>query len=315
MDRQVIISTVNFYKFLLGKCYLIFDLILDEKVEEPLLSGDPMLSFPEDTDIDNVSSGFFDGTPEADKQYDNVDDENFSDLLSASQLASLMSDTNALEQPFTPQLSHFSSDDKSDNSESMLLNCKIHNSLFSNAEKFETHQINKHVVSGRIPCGVCEKMYASKYLRRNHFKTAHLKERFVCGVENCSKIYLQKCHKDAHERTHVPVDSSENLCYVCEKCNTVVDSLSKLKQHRLQHSSTKKYPCRVCKVKGYTHADDRFKHECQCCHDHNCKIVNGIVVPKENPKNQGQNQTSEINVQKEQTGARKKLFVSEKTKR
>ena len=67
MDRHVIISTVNFYKFLLGKCYLIFDLILDEEVEEPLLSSDPMLSLPEDTDIDNVSSGFFDGTPEVDK--------------------------------------------------------------------------------------------------------------------------------------------------------------------------------------------------------------------------------------------------------
>ena len=65
MEHQVIISTVNVYKFLLGKCYLIFDLILDEKVEEPLLSSDPMLSFPEDTDIDNDSSGFFDGTPEA----------------------------------------------------------------------------------------------------------------------------------------------------------------------------------------------------------------------------------------------------------
>ena len=164
MDCHVIISTVNFYKFLLGKCYLIFELISDEEVEEPLLSGDPMLSFPEDTDIDNVSSGFFNDSPEGDKQYDNVDDENFSDLLSASQLASLMSDTNALEQPFTPQLSHLSSvssDDKSDNSESMLLNCKIHNSLFSNAEKFKTHQINEHVVSGRIPCGVCEKMYAT----------------------------------------------------------------------------------------------------------------------------------------------------------
>ena len=70
----------------------------------------------------------------------------------------------------------------------------------------------------------------------------------------------------------------------------------------------------MCKVKGYTHADDRFKHERQCCRDHNCKIVNGIVVSKENPKNQGQNQTSEINVQKEQTGARKKLFISEKKK-
>ena len=68
-------------------------------------------------------------------------------------------------------------------------------------------------------------------------------------------------------------------------------------------------------MKGYTRADDRFKHEHQCCHYHNCKIVNGIVVPKENPKNQGQNQTSEINVQKEQTGARKKMLVSEKKKK
>ena len=226
-----------------------------------------------------------------------------------------MSDSNVLEQPFTPQLSQLSSvssDDESDNSESMLLNCKIHNSLFSNAEKFETHQINEHIVSGRIPCGVCEKTYATKYLRRNHFKTAHLKERFVCGVENCGKIYLQKCYKDAQERSHVPVDSSDNLWYVCEKCNTVVDSLVKLKEHRLQHSSMKQYPCRVCKVKGYTRADDRFKHERQCCQEHNCRIVNGIVVPKENPNNPTQMQTPEINVKKAPIAARKKLFVSKK---
>ena len=188
MEHEVIFLMFNVYKFLLGKCHLIIDLILEQEVEEPLLSGDPMLSFPEDTDDpdnDNISSGFFDGAPEPDRQYDNVDDgENLSDLLSASQLASLMSDSNVLEQPFIPQLLHLSSvssDDELENSESMLLNCKIHNSLFSNAENFEIHQINEHVVSGRIPCGVCEKMYATTYLRRNHFKTAHLKEHFVLG--------------------------------------------------------------------------------------------------------------------------------------
>ena len=102
----------------------------------------------------------------------------------------------------------------------------------------------------------------------------------------------------------------------CGYSNTVVNSLVKLKEHRLQHSSTKKYLCRVCKIKGYTHADDRYQHKHQCCHDHNCRIVNSIVVPKDNPENIGQIQAPEINVQKVQTGARKKLFnVSEKTKK
>ena len=87
---------------------------------------------------------------------------------------------------------------------------------------------------------------------------------------------------------------------MCDKCELIVQSLEELQQHRLSHSTTKKFPCRVCKKKGYTHESDRKQHEGKCCKAHNLKIVNGIVVSRDN--------SSEEEVQ----SARKNLFPPEK---
>ena len=75
----------------------------------------------------------------------------------------------------------------------------------------------------------------------------------------------------------VSTDSKVN--FVCEHCNQMFDALDKLKIHKLTHSKTKKYVCRVCKQHGYTRASDRSNHEVKCCDDHKCEIVDGIVVP------------------------------------
>ena len=43
--------------------------------------------------------------------------------------------------------------------------------------------------------------------------------------------------------------------------NTMSDSLEKLKQHKLNQSSVKKYKCCICKIHGYTRSNDRKGHE------------------------------------------------------
>ena len=60
------------------------------------------------------------------------------------------------------------------------------------------------------------------------------------------------------------VPASENLCYVCDICNSLFDNVDYLKQHKLQHSSSKKFICRYCKVHGYTRSNDRDNHEKEC---------------------------------------------------
>ena len=69
---------------------------------------------------------------------------------------------------------------------------------------------------------------------------------------------------------------------MCDKCELIVESLEELQQHHLSHSTTKKFLCRVCKKKGYTRESDRKQHETKCCKAHNVKIVNGIVVTRDN---------------------------------
>ena len=278
----------------------------DQEVSLPP-TQDVMLSFPDDSDSENDegSSGFGTGG-----------DEQLSEILSVSQLANIYQDCSYLEPgfasfaPFTPLKSGLSSvsgdeesysgdEEASYSSDNILFTCHEHNVCFENPSQFETHQLESHMVKGKVLCGLCPKQYSTKYLRRAHFNSIHLKERFLCGVENCNKVYLQKRYKDAHEKTHFSQKKEPNLRFVCDKCELIVESLEELQQHRLSHSTTKKFPCRVCKKKGYTRESDRKLHETKCCKAHNVKIVNGIVVTRDD--------SSEEELQ----SARKNLFPTE----
>ena len=47
------------------------------------------------------------------------------------------------------------------------------------------------------------------------------------------------------------------ICVMCVTFVTVFfDNVDSLKQHKLQHSSSKKFICRYCKVHGYTRSND-----------------------------------------------------------
>ena len=104
------------------------------------------------------------------------------------------------------------------------------------------------------------------------------------------------------QKESFPSNNYSNLRYVCDKCDLIVDSLDKLQQHRLTHSMTKKFPCCVCKKKGYSRLNDCTRHELKCCQNYNVKIVDGIVV-------QRTGKTSEDDV--EPPNVRHNLFPSE----
>ena len=106
-------------------------------------------------------------------------------------------------------------------------------------------------------------MYASKYLRRSHVQGAHLGANFLCSVQNCGKKFSQKKYCDAHKKGHTKIVDM-NLRYICDYCNSVFEQMEKLQQHKLMHSSTKRFICRFCKVHGYTRSSDRKNHEDEC---------------------------------------------------
>ena len=162
--------------------------------------------------------------------------------------------------------------------------CLISNVLFirpfTTAFRILKHQIDHHTINRRFLCGLCTKDYATKYLHCQHFAQVHLGLKYKCGFAGCGKWFKIKRTRDTHESSHqmcVSTDSKVN--FVCERCNQMFDALDKLKIHKLTHSKTKKYVCRVCKQHGYTRASDRSNHEVKCCDDHKCEIVDGIVVP------------------------------------
>ena len=114
-------------------------------------------------------------------------------------------------------LSNEGNHDNNSSSDSLILQCLFDNMTFENPEEFEAHQISNHTVGGRFSCGLCEKMYSTKYLRRNHVKGAHLGAKFVCTIQGCSKYFSLKCYRDEHECKYHH-KNTEVLKYVCDIC-------------------------------------------------------------------------------------------------
>ena len=153
--------------------------------------------------------------------------------------------------------------DDNSSSDSLILQCLFDNMTFENREEFEAHQISNHTVGGRFSCGLCEKMYSTKYLWRNHVKGAHLGAKFVCTVQGSSKYFSLKHYHDEHECKYHR-KNTEVLKYVCDICQHVCDSIDHLKEHKLKHSDKNIYICRYCRTHGYTKECDRKNHEENC---------------------------------------------------
>ena len=232
------------------------------------------------------------------------EEDKFSDILSASQVGTIMHDTGFCESDYLasvsvnakicdpdylPSLSgstklsdYFS--DEGQSSDSLVLSCEMHSVNFDNIDDFEEHQLSRHTINGYIACGICSKTYSTKYLRRNHVKGEHLGEKYECSVQNCGKKFPQKHYRDEHEHTHTAQSNPTGLCYVCDICEHMSDSLEKLKQHKLNHSSVKKYKCRICKIRGYSRSNDRKDHEETCGIKFQMQVIKGEAVPLKNPE-------------------------------
>ena len=137
-----------------------------------------------------------------------TDDDKFSDLLSASQVGTMQSDMGFEDPNYVPPIklstdpSNFSdyfSEEEYKSSDSIIFTCQIHQLQYDNVDEFEEHQVNEHTVNGRFACGLCEKTYSNKYLRRGHVAGYHLGETYSCSIANCGRKFSQKKYRDQHE--------------------------------------------------------------------------------------------------------------------
>ena len=223
-----------------------------------------------------------------------IDNDNFSEILSASQVGNVFADTN-VDLDYVPSssggqstLSDYSSDegnnDQNSSSDSLILQCLFDNMTFENAEEFEAHQITNHTVGGRFSCGLCEKTYSTKYLQRNHVKGSHLGAKFVCTIQGCTKYFSLKHYCDEHECKHHG-KTSQVLKYVCDICQHVSDTIDQLKEHKLKHSDKKIYICRYCRTRGYTKECDRKNHEENC--SAKLSSLKKVSIPKSSSSKKG----------------------------
>ena len=177
-----------------------------------------------------------------------IDNDNFSEILSASQMGNMFADKN-VDPDYVPSssghqsmLSDYFSDegnnDQNSSSDSLILQCLFDNMTFENPEEFEAHQITNHTVGGRFSYGLCKKTYSTKYLWRNHVKGSHLGAKFVCTIQGCTKYFSLKRYRDEHECKHHG-ESSQVLKYICDICQHVSNTIDQLKEYKLKHSDKK----------------------------------------------------------------------------
>ena len=134
--------------------FLFLDVEVDLPPLTPLTQQDVMLSFPDDSNSEAGNeintSGIYSGSQ----------DDNLSELLSASQLAHLYKESDYLDPAYIPlksglssvsddAVNTFSSNDdegtESESSENILFTCSTHNVCFKNLTEFELHQLESHM--------------------------------------------------------------------------------------------------------------------------------------------------------------------------
>ena len=175
------------------------------------VTDDPFLTFPLITsDDDNFT--FPDTSHSCSSGIaDYMDDDRFSGLLSASQVGTIASEMDLQDPTYIPPVklstnaSNFSdyfSEEEYKSSDSIIFTCQIHQLQYDNIDEFEEHQVNEHTVNGRFACGLCDKTYSNKYLRRGHVAGYHLGETYSCSILTCGKKFSQKKYRDQYERMH-----------------------------------------------------------------------------------------------------------------
>ena len=154
----------------------------------------------------------------ADNQSDSGDSTDFSLSSSVSIQSSLKSVTN------NNCGSDFGASPK-------CLKCAKHKIDFGSMGDYKTHNINEH--PGNFHCSTCGKGYLTEGQLQNHINVVHLGMVHKCPVVDCKAHFLSKKGLENHLALH----NSKKDVFLCNICGLNFDSLSKLKYHKISHST------------------------------------------------------------------------------
>ncbi|KAG6459890.1 hypothetical protein O3G_MSEX011655 [Manduca sexta] len=139
-----------------------------------------------------------------------------------------------------------------------LAYCSICNVQYKNIYVYRNHLKNSTNHSERAyPCPECNKKFASKVYRTQHYNFYHLqKSSYKCDI--CNKLFISdwrlKNHKQTKHGMNRPRDHS------CNVCGKKFFTRSTLRGHQLTHSEQRTYMCEDCgdtfrqRPALYTHA-------------------------------------------------------------
>lgn len=132
-------------------------------------------------------------------------------------------------------------DDNESNPDLVCQNCDLQCSI----ENYEMHtKLCGKKRNFPCPFPTCSKVYRSLSMARNHFRSVHQSDSYVCNTDGCGRTFVSKGTRKAHiERVHLKVtqqlNKQHNLFLSNEK------NIPPIKQQQkilLKHTHIKKYP-------------------------------------------------------------------------
>ncbi len=117
--------------------------------------------------------------------------------------------------------------------------------------------INNPNVQTWYECNKCDETFSTKSRVRKHY-TKHLLNR-VYKCHGCCQRFIRREDRDRHMCRYKDI----LRWYMCNECDKVFLTKTKLNKHIMNHKLNKVFKCQDC-YRKFTHKEDKDRHTCDC---------------------------------------------------